>query len=335
MNSLRPTGMLRAVLVALALCPWTARGTAAQSGTAQSATAQSVTAQPAPDAQRAQLTAKFRERLTEIARRADGVVGIGVIDLASGARFGVNDTLVFPQGSAIKIPLLIELFRQDEAGTLSLQDRLPVRAADQVGGTGVAQWFGDGQSTLSLRDLAVLMIVLSDNTATNVLIEKVGMPAVNATMGSLGARSMKLQRQMIRPRESAIGNENIATPADAAALMARIHRCELPMSRARCGALRQILEIPKSGAFPSTVPAGTRVAWKPGTVEGVETSWGLFALPGNPYVLTVMVNYSDAESAGRTLREVAEAASAYFQRLARSTKYGVRVPLFVADSIRR
>ncbi len=294
----------------------------------------STSAQPQPD-QRGQLTAKFRARLAELARSTDGVVGIGVIDLNSGERFGVNDTLVFPQGSAIKIPLLVELFRQAESGTLNLEERVPVRAADQVGGTGVSQWFGDGQSMLSLRDLAVLMIVLSDNTATNMLIGKVGMSAVNSTMATLGVRAIRLQRRMIQPKESAIGNENIATPAQAAELMRRIHSCELPMSKARCDEVRRMLEIPKSGEFPSSVPASVRVAWKPGTVEGVETSWGLFALPANPYVLTVMVNYSDEVAATRAIRLVADAAYEYFKRVARSSPYGVRVPLQLADSIRK
>jgi beta-lactamase class A len=289
----------------------------------------------AQPAQRAQLTTKFRERLAEIARSSDGVVGIGVIDLRSGERFGVNDTLVFPQGSAIKIPLLLELFRQADAGTLSLEERVPVRAADQVGGTGVAQYFGDSHSMLSLRDLAVLMIVLSDNTATNVLIGKVGMDAVNRTMASLGVGSIRFQRKMIQPRESAVGNENIATPAHAAELMRRLHTCELPISRARCGEVRRILELPKDGAFPSSVPSSVRVAWKPGSVEGVATSWGLFALPANAYVVTVMVNYSDDEPAQRAISQVADAAYEYFRRVARTSPYGVRVPLPFADSVRK
>lgn len=291
-----------------------------------------VEAQPDP---RAQLTAKFRARLAEIARTTDGVVGIGVIDLKSGERFGVNDTLVFPQGSAIKIPLLIELFRQAEVGTINLAERVPVRAADQVGGTGVSQWFGDGQSMMSLRDLAVLMIVLSDNTATNMLIAKVSMPAVNSAMATMGLGSIKLQRRMIQPKESAIGNENIATPAQSAELMRRIHTCELPISKAHCDDVRRILEIPKSGEFPSSVPGTVRVAWKPGTVEGVGTSWGLFALPANPYVLTVMVNYSDDPATTRAIRDVADAAYEYFKRVARSSPYGVRVPVQLADSIRK
>lgn len=122
--------------------------------------------------QRTQLTAKFRAKLTEIARNTEGVVGLSVIDLKSGERFGVNDTLRFPQGSAIKIPILVTLYAQAEAGVCSLEEKVPLKAADQVAGTGVAQYFSAGQSMLSLHDLAVLMIALSDNAATNVLIEK-------------------------------------------------------------------------------------------------------------------------------------------------------------------
>ena len=107
------------------------------------------------------------------------------------------------------------------------------------------------------------------------------------------------------------------------------------MSRERCAELRRILELPKSGPFPASVPGGVRVAWKPGGVEGVETAWGLFALPARPYVLAVMVNYSDSPESTRALRESAEAAYEYFRRLARSSAYGVRVPLSLADSIRK
>ena len=264
----------------------------------------SIGAQPS---HQAILAGQFRERLEQIAKATNGVVGISAIDLATGQHLGVNDSLVFPQGSAIKIPILIELFRRFETGALKPEERVVLRGLDQVGGSGVSQWFGDGQSALSLHDLAVLMITLSDNTATNILIDKLSMPSINQAMAGFGLGSIKVQRKMIQPRESALGNENVATPRDAAQLMRRIHSCELPMSRERCSALRRILELPKSGAFPASVPNNVRVAWKPGGVEGVETAWGLFALPGRPYALAVMVNYTDSPASSRALREAAEA----------------------------
>ena len=283
----------------------------------------------AQPAQRAILAAKLRTELRQIADETTGVVGAQVIDLATGERIGVNDTLTFPQGSAIKIPLLIELYRQDETGALKLSTRVPVRLADRTGGSGLLQNLGDGTSELSLGDLAMFMITVSDNTATNMLIDRVGMDKVNATTRALGVPDVKLQRKMIRPRDSFAGNENIATPAAAATIMAKIAKCELPISKQRCGELRRLLEIPKGGPIEASVPEGVRVAWKPGDIEGVNTAWGLVDLPGRPYVVVGMVNYSDADEGMKALRRIADAAYGYFHVLARSTPYGARVPLDV------
>jgi len=283
----------------------------------------------AQPAQRAILAAKLRTELHRIADDTKGVVGAQVIDLATGERIGVNDTLTFPQGSAIKIPLLIELYHQDDAGVLKLSTRVPVRLADRTGGSGLLQNLGDGTSELSLGDLAMFMITVSDNTATNMLIDRVGIDKVNATTRALGVPEVKLQRKMIRPRDSYAGNENIATPSAAATIMAKIAKCELPMSKERCGELRRLLEIPKGGPIEASVPEGVRVAWKPGDIEGVNTAWGLVDLPGRPYVVVGMVNYSDANEGMKALRQIADAAYGYFHVLARSTPYGARVPLDV------
>lgn len=288
----------------------------------------------AQPAHRAVLAGKLRAELERVARETPGVVGASVIDLASGERFGVNDTLVFPQGSAIKVPILLELYRQAGAGTLRLDEAVPLRGVERTAGSGVLQHFGDG-SALALRDLAVLMIVLSDNRATNMLIDRVGMARVNTTMQELGFGRTRLQRKMIRPRESARGDENVSTPAEAAALMARIARCELPMTAAACADLRRVLEIPKAGAIPAGLPAGVRVAWKPGGITGVSTAWGLVNLAGRPYALAVMVNYGDGDAPEEAIRRVTAASHAYFQRLAGATPYGTRVaPELLADTAR-
>jgi beta-lactamase class A len=280
-------------------------------------------------AHRAILADKLRADLARIATETRGVVGAQVIDLATADRIGVNDTLTFPQGSTIKVPLLIELYRQDVVGQLKLSTRVPVRQADRTGGDGLLQYLGDGTSELSLGDIAVFMITVSDNTATNMLIDRVGMDRVNALTRELGVPQVKMQRKMIRPRESAVGNENIATPAAAATIMAKIAKCELPMPKDRCAELRHLLEIPKGGPIEASVPEGVKVAWKPGEIEGVNTMWGLVDLPGRPYVVVGMVNYSDADEGLRALRRIADAAYGYFHVLARSTPYGARVPLDV------
>ena len=286
---------------------------------------------PAPaaaqDQHRAILRDKLQGGLQAVADDFGGVVGIQVVDLISGDRFGVNADLVFPQGSAIKIPVLFELFRRAEEEPSLLERRVEIRRDDQVGGSGVLRHLADGSSALSLEDLAVLMIQLSDNTATNLLIDELGMEAVNGLSASLGAPTTLLQRKMIRPDASARGEENLSTPAEAATIMERIARCDLPMSEPSCFRVQQILELPKDGAYVDPLPAELPVAWKAGGIEGVATAWGLVSLPDRPYVLVVMSSYGVDGSAA--VRGAAEAAWDHFRRLARSTDWGARVPLEV------
>lgn len=283
----------------------------------------------APAAAQAEHLATLNERLhtqiAEIAGEVPGVMGISIVDLTSGERFGVHDDLVFPQGSSIKIPILIELYRQADAGELRLDEGIRVGRDQMVGGSGLIQRFGDGTSELSLRDLAVLMIVISDNTATNLLIERVGMDRINATMAELGAPQTRVQRTMIRPADSAAGRENIATPNEAADLMVRIAGCELPMSEANCEDMRSILEIPKSN--PGSIPGSVTVAWKGGSITGVRAGWGIVDVPGRPFAIAMMVNYSDSAPATEALGRVTDAAYDHFRRIAGATPHGTRVPL--------
>ncbi len=285
--------------------------------------ASSTSAQPTL---RAQLAQKFQAELTRIADQADGVAGIAVVDVTTGERFGVNEDLVFAQGSAIKIPILIELYRRADAGDLKLEERLPLRAADRTGGSGLLQYFADGDSELSLGDLAIPMIALSDNTATNILLDRLGMERITRTMADLGAPQTRVQRKMIRPAESVKGNENVSTPREAADLMVRIARCALPVSAASCAAIVRVLEIPKEGAFRDAIPPSVPVAWKPGGLEGVATAWGLVRLPGRPYAIAVMVNYGGPGMSG-AIRDASRAAYDHFSRIARTTEFGTRVPL--------
>jgi hypothetical protein len=197
-----------------------------------------------------------------------------VIDVATGERIGVNDTLTFPQGSAIKIPLLIELYHQDDAGALKLPTRVPVRLADRTGGSGLLQNLGDGTSELSLGDLAMFMITVSDNTATNLLIDRVGMEKVNATTRALGVPDVKLQRKMIRPRDSFAGQREHRDAVGGARRSWRRSRS----ASCRC---RRSVAASCAGCSRSRKAARSRRRFRrrkgrveAGDIEGVNTAWG-------------------------------------------------------------
>jgi beta-lactamase class A len=287
---------------------------------------------PATTPLRQLLSRQLQRQLDSLAASTSGVVGIAVEDLTSGERFGVNDSLTFPQASAIKVALLLELIRQADTGTLALSERVEVPASQHVGGDGVLQSFADRGSALSLHDLAVLMVTLSDNTATNVLIQRVGMANVNRLLSGLELREIRLGRSMMRPDESARGNENLATPRAAARLMARLGRCDLPLSRRACDDARRMLEIPKPGTVADALPADVPVAWKPGSLDGVATAWALVRLRGRPYAMAVMVSYGDAR-VDDVVRSAVRLTHAHFARLASVTPYGVHVPDAMLPSV--
>lgn len=271
-----------------------------------------------------QFAAKFQRDLEALASSANGVVGVSVVDLTTNRRFEVNGVTVFPQGSAIKVPLLVELFRQADAKTLSLTERVTLTAADRTAGSSLLQYFSDGGSAFSLHDLTVPMVVLSDNTATNMLIDKVGMDTVNATMTRLGFANTKLRRKMIRQAEQAKGNENISTPREAADVMTRLSRCDVGLTPASCAEVIRLLELPKDGAFRDPIPASVPVAWKPGSLDGVSTAWGLVRLDGAPYAIAVMVTYGDAQ-VDDVVRRISAATYAHFTQLAGATALGARI----------
>ncbi len=273
------------------------------------------------------LRTKFQKSLGEIVDGYEGVAGLHVLDLSSGDRFAVADDMVFPQASAIKVMILLELFRRAESEPELLSERVTLSDAVRTGGSGVLHHLTDGGSELSLEDYAIYMIVYSDNTATNVLIDVLGMEAINALARDLGAPDTRLQRKMIRPEESARGNENLSTPRDAARVMERIATCELPLTAERCARVRTILEIPKGGPVRAPVPGSVPIAFKPGGITGVATVWALVDVPDRPYVLSVMSNYGG--NGGAVIEAVSAAAYDYFSRLSGITEYGTRVPLAV------
>jgi beta-lactamase class A len=278
-----------------------------------------------PDANRALLRAKLAADIERVANGLDGVMGVAIKDLTTGEEVMLNAQLTFPTGSSIKIPVLIELYKQAAAGKYQLADQRWVERKDRTGGSGVLLHFGEHSSNLSLRDLAVLMIVLSDNTATNMLIEQTGMASVNRTLDELGLSQIRLRRKMIDQVASARGDENTATPQSALSLMEKLYRGEIGNRQLSDDVLR-VLKLRKNSPIPRLLPTNLEIANKPGGIEGAACDWAVVYVPGRPYAIAVMTNYI-GEGADEAIAKVSKLAYDYFARLARSTPYGARVPL--------
>lgn len=276
-------------------------------------------AQPT-DAKAAELRQKLVAALDRTATDLDGVMGYSIVDLSSGDRIDRLPSAVFATASTIKLAILYELFKQADEGRLSLDTVRPLDRTQVVGGTGVLAELT--APAMPLRDYAILMVVLSDNTATNVLIDVVGMSNVTARMAALGLTDTKLRRKMIDLAAARRGDENVSTPSQIARLLEMLYRGEGLKPESQEGLLA-ILKKSKATPMRRGIPPGIAVANKPGTLEGVEVDAGIVYLPGRPYILSVMTTYLTRNAAGEAaIASASQAAFEYFARLAKSSEYG-------------
>jgi beta-lactamase class A len=304
------TGVFLAVIIALVLADSTGGH------------ARSPQAGPTAGPLQADLVAQLGRTFERVAAGLDGVVGYVVTDLATRERVVARlERQPMPTASAIKLAVLYELMKQVDAGTLSLDVATPVNRAQLVGGSGVLQFLGT--PSLSLRDHATLMIMVSDNSSTNIVIQAVGMDKVNARMTTLGLDDIRLRRLMMDDAAVKRGDENVASPQSLARIAELLWRGDglKPEShQAALGMLRLV-----SGSIRQAVPDRVPVFAKTGGLPGVTTEAGVVAVEGRPFAISVMTTYVKTDGEGaRVIRELTAAAYAYFDRLATGGAYGRR-----------
>lgn len=269
---------------------------------------------------------KFAAKLQSIADRSDAVVGFAVKDLRTGEQFLTNEKEIFPTASSIKIFILTEVYRQASEGKFKLTDVKPLSSSARVSGSGVLSMLGEKTVSMSIRDYCVLMMNLSDNTATNFLIDLVGMKNVNEFAAKNGCTSTKLQRIMMDVQAAKEGRENISSPADFLVILEKLFRGEI-VSKQASDDMLSIMKLDKDGALKSGIPPGVVIANKGGDIEGIKCDAGIIYLENAPYIICVMTKMLLKDSDGNTIiTEISQAAYQYLERKANSNQYGRRIP---------
>jgi beta-lactamase class A len=274
----------------------------------------------APVEKQAALWEKLRARIEAVDRGLDGVLGVSVKDLKGGMTYELRPQEPFPQASSIKLAVLYELYRQAEEGRVDLAE-ITMPPLPRVRGGGVLQELGDKVS-LTWRDVAVLMMGWSDNAATNVLIDRVGMDAVNRRLDALGLRATHLRRKMMDLEAARRGDENVSTPAEMRQL-AEAFYAGTALSRDRARDLLAVAAVPKDSPFRVPLPEGLVVVDKPGSLQAVRCVTAIVDLPGRPYTVSIMTTYLRRDADGEAaIREISAALYDTFDRLARSSDLG-------------
>ncbi|HTK94107.1 MAG TPA: serine hydrolase [Terriglobales bacterium] len=268
------------------------------------------------------LKSKLTAQVRDIAGRLDGVMGVAILDLTSGETILLHPDDVFAQASSIKIAVLAELYRQDEQGGARLGDTYIVRQEDIVADSDIMGGLTPGRTALTNRDLATMMVAVSDNAATNVLIDHVGMEKVNAMLRSLGLKQSALRRKMMDIKAASEGRENVSTPREMMTLLAAIYQGKL-LDKAHTDAFFKMLATHKDDYAARALADDVVAATKPGALEAVRNSSGVIFAPGRPFVLCVMTAYDrDERAAEAAIGEVAVASYRHFAMLGKTSPYG-------------
>jgi beta-lactamase class A len=265
---------------------------------------------------------KLQAEISGVDQSLDGVMALALKDLTSGETFFIHGDEVMPQASSIKITVLANLFLQAQQGKLKLTEEYTVRKEDLVDGSDIMLGLTPDVTRLTLRDLATMMVAVSDNSATNVLIRRVGMENVNAMLDSLGLHSTRLRRQMMDLKAASEGRENVSTPREMMTLLEKIYNGKL-LNKEMTADFIKVLSTHKESSLLQGLPDDAVAANKPGELEAVRNDSGIVMVKNRPYILCVMTTYlKDEKDGSAAIRKISALAYSYFDRVARASEFG-------------
>jgi beta-lactamase class A len=262
-------------------------------------------------------TARLRLELEQLAEGHEGVTGISMRNLATGASLSIRGEQTFPSASLIKVSILVALLEEVEQGRMRLDERVSMVARDRVGGSGVLKHMGTG-TALTLEELAWLMMVLSDNTATNLILDKLDVRTVWTKMEAIGLPHSKIHSKTFR-RETSIAMDSsvlyglgVTTPDEMVQLLSLLHGGRAVSPAMDSLAVRMLLANQDDAMLTRWLPSGVRVAHKSGSVDRARTDCGIMYTPAAPIAVCVMTrentdtSYAIDNAAQRLIARIAQ-----------------------------
>ncbi len=244
-----------------------------------------------------------------LAEYPDLTPGLMVLDVATGDYVQIGQDRALAAASTIKIPILVAFFQAVDGGRVRLEEPLQLQESHIQGGSGSLQYEAPGLE-LSALEVATLMIVESDNTATNLLIDRLGgMEALNDRFRQWG-----MTETVVRDWLPDLQGTNMTTPRELAGLLAQIERGELLSMASRDRLLRIMMLTENDTLLPQGLGSGAVIAHKTGNLRGVLADAGLVdVVNGRRYVVVALVERPeyDEEAAG-FIRELSARVYGYF-----------------------
>jgi len=266
-------------------------------------------------------------RINNLVAGYKGKVAVACLHLETRGKVELHPDDVMPTASLIKLAVMAEVYAQAKEGKVKLEDMLTLPKDEMVQGSGILTDHFSPGAQFSLRDAVRLMIVYSDNTATNMVLSKVGIKPVNERMASLGLKETRINAKVFkgsttsvdpgRTKQYGLGS---TTASEMLRLLELLHKGELVSAEASKAMLEHMKKCDDKDKFPRFLPKGATVAHKTGSVNNSRTDAGILYFKGGPVALVVLTNdnedksWTPDNSGNKLCADIAKAVVEYYAK---------------------
>ncbi len=243
------------------------------------------------------------EKLTELRKNHLGKVSFALKNLTTGETLGYQITEVMPTASLIKVAIMIEAYAQAEEGKILLSELIELKKEELVGGSGILKNHFSPGAKLSLRDYIELMIVYSDNTATNVVLEKIGIGNTNQRMVKLGFQETKINAKVYKGSTTSVDSKRTekyglgsSSAREMLEIFEQIYQGKMISKKASQAMMSHLSSCDDRDKFSKLLPTSVRVYHKTGSVNDARNDGGILEFPGGPIILVVFTNQNKDRS---------------------------------------
>lgn len=246
----------------------------------------------------------MKEIVTEMMKELKGNIGVYYKDLTTGESFGIRADEKYLAASVIKLMVLLEAFKQESQGKISFDQFIEIKEKDKLPSCGSLTYMHDGLK-VTIMDLCVLMIIQSDNTATNIMIKLLGMDSINSTIRELGFEKTKLNRLLFDSEEQKKGKENYISPLEMGTFLEKLYNGELISKKASMAMLDIMKTQQLNHKIPYYIPKGVKIAHKTGEDDGITNDVAL-VFSERPFIICFAAYGTNAQMTEDFYRKAAK-----------------------------
>jgi len=240
----------------------------------------------------------LRSQLEAYLATVSGTVCLSFRDLTTGEAFSIQGSRSVHSASTIKLVIMAELMARVAAGSLTLDQKIIITPEMKTGGDGILKELEPGHS-FSLKEIMTLMIIVSDNQATNILIDLLGMDAINNRAAAMELTNTVLGRKMMDSEARKQGRDNYISADDMTSILLAIYEGRLIDEASSKVMLDTLLRQQQSGRLQLYLPEEVPVAHKCGDLDYLENDGGIIYADGHPYILVVLTSEMPSNKDGR------------------------------------